>query len=97
MAGKQQDDLYYAVIIPLSDDPILEIVESVDELVVTLKRYYGTKANAYVFKGRQWFISKGPVQRHLLSPTGEKFALFQTENISEPDPEGSLYTRNTQS
>lgn len=86
-------EAYHAVIVPESGEAFTITARTAAALATELQKFYGTRTAAFPFLGQRWFISKGPTQRYLLGPNGERFALFKEEPNYEPDPDGSLSNR----
>jgi hypothetical protein len=93
-AGSQSSrEIYHAVILPEQGEPFVISTTSYEKLADELRKFYGTRTFVFPFKGQRWAISKGPIQRYLLGPNGERAPLFQEALNLEPNPDGSLFTR----
>jgi hypothetical protein len=84
---------HHVVVVPEAGEPFVISKSTPEELAEELKSWVGTRSYAFPFKGWRWAVSKGPTQRQLLDPNGAKYQLFDPEPNSEPDPDGSLFTR----
>lgn len=82
---------YCAIVVPMSGDPYAIKCATAVLLADELKKLYGTRVWVFPYQGKSWAISKGPTNRFLLGPGGERIPLFQQDDLLDIDHSGSLY------
>jgi hypothetical protein len=89
-AGSPADKSFSAVVVPENEDAYLIHTNSATALATALKELRGQSVQVFPYEGASWAISTGPTQRYLLSPDGNRYPLFDSEDHFAVDPSGSM-------